>query len=1062
MIRPNPEHSNGKTRRARRNDRVDSPKSRISERRLSFITDLEDAITPSPGSVDEAIDTLIRLISPKLCIGIGGEGCKINSLTKKKTESLDFPGFVDFLNFDTDPASKRGDANGVAFADDEFVEMSTERNRLAAEDINAHPHLAKRMGLDNPEQATRQLLVANQGTTQAGQDRQNGSLTFAANREVVRSAVRSKIAKLQGVHSRLEREMDHRNGGRVQVQNRLTIFLIGSITGGTGSPNHVELSSMIREETREMGVNLVAILPSVSCFDELIPGSEQASRMYCNGAMTIREIEAAQNGALHDKGVTFGLTKETATPIPPGLFSQIYLPTRHLSDGRSMESGKDVREAASMFLMSMTATEIGDEAMTDDDNLATMQALMKPDPVTKRHRHVSTFASAAIALPIDELVDSMSTTWLTEFVRKCVTDSSDGVNWEQAADAWLTNPLPGKPISLRPHELSEKLKSLTLPSERELTRSLFVKTNGSQHQHFRNARFCSQAEAAKTAFAQKVLPGVASRLADTSAKLIDDMKSSLLACVRKEVAQSSWADAELLIVAIADRLSAGASALDDEARLEHERSVASLEVTKQHIGRLSQRLRGWGCDKKRQRAVADQLMTSFSAAVRAKAKTSAADVLRQLLYAANRERTTAERVIASATHRIESTVARSQVSRGARSVTTNSSAEINVMTDRTMQRLFSLHRPIHGEIMKRLVPALGKSIASATRRLVSKDKAFDAVQAAAKEWFRTKLSKLSVVDVLAAQLRDLEERPVAQAKLRHLLGVIQPMWQAEPGRLGLQFPDATIIGIPRGSDDDEGHQRSIVAKALKAVTESHVGTDARYNGTVTQTTVSDRHRIIATRRVHGASWHWIRDVRKCMTELTRWEAEGGNWLSVFSRETMASMPSIMPSDKTDTGKLAFALGLCFGAIAQRGGHYYRNLDVVDREKEMLRCRLASHWDGLAFSGGKRIELDGVLSTIVDSGRLSFDEQNIARAEDKIAQGMDGALEAICKDREFAERVLTLFGDLCAAAGNVKVSAELDDYLAALSKRNHSSGENYLLIREMIELLGQEVARLRQT
>jgi hypothetical protein len=326
----------------------------------------------------------------------------------------------------------------------------------------------------------------------------------------------------------------------------------------------------------------------------------------------------------------------------------------------------------------------------------------------------------------------------------------------------------------------------------------------------------------------------------------------------------------------------------------------------------------------------------------------------------------------------------------------------------------------------------------------------------AKARFSERISNTTIAELLKRELSaGGQRRSAAMLKLRAAVKATQPLWRAEPGRLGVTFGDTITMGI-LGIANNETRE-----KLLDALKEAFaaLNTNPRYMAEANIVSISDPHRIIVMRRCHGGRPHYL----KCWNEIKRasdsWDRDGGHIVDTFSSETMALMSPIEPIATASQGEEAFALALALAWVARRGPYYYWNLRMDGTNGTVTRtARLASEWDGLAFVQAA-LSLCDALQTLVTTGRMAYHSRNDGESDLILASGLDKARREFLNDREKIEAVQTAFGELRAAAGDQQVLRDLTDYLKSLSRRVKSTDVNYGLVMHQVDVLNQLIARL---
>lgn len=446
------------------------------------------------------------------------------------------------------------------------------------------------------------------------------------------------------------------------------------------------------------------------------------------------------------------------------------------------------------------------------------------------------------------------------------------------------------------------------------------------------------------------------------------------------------------------------------------------------------------------------------AATDSQAKATWVKLLKHLIERLENHGRVAERPVAAADSRVRRVTEVFNDTRPGTSVTTDSLAEIDASTEKVDLDLYNRYRPENAAVLQRLVKEIGKSTATVLRQVVIDDNLFQQLEQSLLNLFGQHYSQVCVVDVVAGQLADPEERERAEAKMRQVVDSCQPMWgRAEPGRLGMRFSDTVIVGVP---ESENSANQSSVSSLLTEIASGRSNADTRYNGSTSQVTSGDKRRICVVRRVHGGCFHYLPEVDQCRRAYDKWLADGGHSVHIIDDARVAKLPSLFPGKEVDDGQFAFAIGLCYGWVAARGPHWYWNLKEDDAKPGHFICRLTSDWNGAAFDNRKLAITTGALKSFTDTNKLVYEQRSDMLAADKLGQGMENAQQAVLANGEMIEMINDLFADMRAAVGDVSIARELETYLGSLKTRTRSSDQNYALITGMAKLLSQRVVELR--
>ena len=999
-----------------------------------------------------------RTIAPSLIIALGGSAGQILSRVKKLLATQGTDSYAWFVAIDTDEKAQAGAEGCPGFTDEEFVHIKMDRVRNVIQNPKSHKRIVERLGTDDPENSAFHERLLNEGLEQAGQVRSFGELSLLAEYQRVRSAIRGAIGHLNGAHSHLEKQLQSQN--RVSIQRHMNIYVVFSNAGGTGSSMALEVMALLRELTKQMHAEVVGYMVMPSTFDSVMEGRpEQEKRIRANAFATTSELNAFREGFGTQQGITLGPDERDVIPVSAGLFNQLVTISRNMADGRDLRTPEAVFDTAALHLAADIGTEIADRIDIDDANQATLRGLT-PDPTTGKSRYVSTIGATALTFPVGRVARACAARAMHSFIQERVLGAEPGLeSVDQAVEAWTAQPLDGESMIISAAATPGILRRAVLSNPSTLIRPLFQVVTGTQRVYYKDSVFPQHADRLKQNFQKTQIPDFESRLGEIGTSLIEDLTSSLKKQVARIARDSGWREVREFCRSLTRILQRDAETMSTGSQADYEHAKVSFSKVKDAIVPLQTFWGSFGTDRKRQDLVAEHLQNAMTAAVDSITRITAHRVVKAIIAEVASYERVASDVVTKAGVQLEQAQSAFEDARAGRSVTTDSQAEIDVSTPATDKSLFRTHRIDNSTILDQLSKSLSKSPADTLRGLVSTPGLYESLSKKLLSHFLDRFEAVSVVDVLADQLSDPKTERSALTRIREAVVGCQPLWRAESGQLGVEFADTMIVGLP---ESDVSVKRELVAGVLKDVASHRIHANGQYNGRACQVTSGDMHRIYIIRRTQGACLHYLPEVLDCQVAYEQWNKMGGHSVHIFNAETVSRMPSILPKSDIDDGDLAFALGLAYGFIANRGPHWYWNLAVDKSRGNTLVCRLTSHWDGIAFQNQTRAVSRGALATFVGTNRLVYEVRDDMLVSDKLAQGMDNALQAVLQNGEMIETILTAFNDMRAAAGDAPVADELEGYVTSLKKRTRSSAQNYDTITKMLGLLSQQVTELRRS
>jgi hypothetical protein len=469
---------------------------------------------------------------------------------------------------------------------------------------------------------------------------------------------------------------------------------------------------------------------------------------------------------------------------------------------------------------------------------------------------------------------------------------------------------------------------------------------------------------------------------------------------------------------------------------------------------LQGRLRGVITSKKRQDAIAGQYQSTVLAAVRHLSKLTAIRIGSALVTELTHQEQLAERMLAGAKRHLERLRSEADDARPGQRLTTQSLVELDVSTEASDQELYERLRENPQELAEKLKNALGCSTSSATRRLVTQAETFQDFAKRVREAFVARLVSVSIVEVIADQLKNSSGVDGLKAIIGQAVVGCQPMWRAESGQANVEFADSMILGIPACGSSTK---RDCVVSALKTAASHRIHANGQYNGTATDVTSGDVHRIYIVRRVHGGAFHYLPDVKRAQADYDQWARQGGHPVHIFGPRIV--LPSVLPIADVDDGEFEFALALGAGWVAQRGPYWYWNLETSAEDRGKFVCPMTSHWDGLAFASMKRVEGNS-LDVLSRNGDVVYRGEETVSGQ-RIGESLAEAHESVVHNLELIEIVRELFDRLRIAAGDKRVAADLEQYASALRRRTRCGDAHFAMVGEMSDRLTHEVERIRR-
>ena len=220
---------------------------------------------------------------PTVLVGVGGTGAEVLSRMRRLIEesygSLEKFPIVSFLWIDTDQGYKVSDlqAAGSPLQDHEkhWANVSGNEVRNIMSDMGRFPWIESWF----PQELERSINALEAG---ASQIRAYGRFAFFYNYTKIRDRFNEACSRVKGHESKMQEQYG------IQVSsNALNVFVVGSLSGGTGSGMIIDLAYCIRSWLRGQGSSsITAIVPMPTAFG----GIKVGERVLANGYAALMEL----------------------------------------------------------------------------------------------------------------------------------------------------------------------------------------------------------------------------------------------------------------------------------------------------------------------------------------------------------------------------------------------------------------------------------------------------------------------------------------------------------------------------------------------------------------------------------------------------------------------------------------------------------------------------------------------------------------------------------------------------------------------------------------------------
>ncbi len=351
---------------------------------------------------------------PTVLVGVGGTGAEVLSRVRRLVEATygnlrNFP-IVSFLLVDTDRDYKVSDpeAAGSAFRDNEryWASVSGKTVRDIVSNMEDYPWINSWF----PKELEKNIGSLEAG---AGQIRACGRFAFFCNYGGIQRAFREACSRIKGKQDFMLSRHDIR-----VVSNSINVFMVGSLSGGTGSGMLIDMGYGVRRWLQGEGSPFVtAIMPLPDAFSGISVGD----RVKANGYAALMELSYyCDHRTEYISQYSTSLGDEVRSKLPP--FDFTYLIST--KNGDSDFSLSQVREMIAQNIFLDLTSDFAPHKRSIRDNIK--GAWANPDPGGRGYpKNFMSFGLSTIEIPISQIRMSLGSRlaqdlvgwWLNESVQ---------------------------------------------------------------------------------------------------------------------------------------------------------------------------------------------------------------------------------------------------------------------------------------------------------------------------------------------------------------------------------------------------------------------------------------------------------------------------------------------------------------------------------------------------------------------------------------------------------------------------------------------------------------------
>ena len=985
-----------------------------------------------------------RVTSPTLLVGLGGTGAEVLRRVKARTRWLGVSSWVKFLIIEAHQGTRMSPTPGLPdFDNEEFLFLDPQNSQVVFRNPSSHAELLGRFDLaDSKSQEFAAVQRAAVRVDGAGQIRPAGALRCATNYQDVEGRVLDAVNNLRDRWTVL---LGQANGTAeapmLAMQQQLSVYVVGSLAGGTAAGTIVDIGVLLRAKLAEQGARITGVFALPEIFDKKLAGKqpEEKQRVRANSVAILRELCHVYRQPQSMLKEFPGIQPDIASP-----FTSMYLFGNYDSSGLYMGDSEDVFDHVAMNLTADAALSVRSrqDAADANDNV-----LNQIEGGQEEIRAFSTLSGIGASVPIVSFIVYCTHQQAYEFVSQGLLGSTPShAEADRSAAVWLNS------VNLnelgKEDQVYRRLSSGAdaPPVEDLLKAGLF---DGERADGALNCRkdsaFTATWDTCVGGFDAKVLKPFRDRLVKAAEATERSGKTKLEQEVTRRIRELGLREAGAFCARAGHswRLSASEMGESESAsKRTHDEHLSSAEAL---VDPLRKFPGSWGTDPTQQQKAFNAARDALDAGVREEICRAAARVMKQLAEHA----ATLERRLGGWVEHWEKQEKICDESRVSNQIPDNGwertpgegPGDTSVLTRRVAEQLYSLYKPGRADMVESLRRASGRDLSEwVTSEVRGKDRMHELRLAAMKHFvakLRSEAQPLTFSQTLAmAKRAGGDQLDMVLARIKAAVLGCRPMWQIAMPRVDMKCADSLMVAIPKVEDAD------IQAEIQKILSECErvLKADSRYTSQLTLLESEDPLRMYVCRRSHGGSPTYLASWAKNMEIYSKWRgSDRPDYLHLFPPNVVDRMPDLRADDAAGAAQRAFSVGIALGLIARRGNNFYFNLEITGDGR--FRLPLNTQEDGILFVDGKpRSDGKYPQAALFAKDSIEFGGQTKGESRSKLGASRADAFKEFSQVHDVVKHIDAVIDAWVEKCDRKPVAAELLAYAKAITEAGGRAGK----------------------
>jgi hypothetical protein len=990
--------------------------------------------------------------APSLLIGLGGTGAEVLLRVKKQLQDrgLEDNGLHRFLFIDTDRDTFSTDQGFPSIEEREKCKIGVDKVGDFMDYPDIHPNIRNRFPED--KLGTKHISDLRKGRG-ASQIRSIGAFALALEAKKVQDQIKSAYSDLMSLKDMVETREEDQNA---EIKDRVYIYLVGSLAGGTGSGCFLDVSLLSKEVCGKAQSELAGMFALPGAFDELFEDDAQEVNTRANTYAALKELQFCLDVGREERKdlgtIHFNYDNEaTDLELDPGedrLFDLCFLVDDE-SDRGMLSGVDDVYSLMARTIFQDVGSKFGANADSFESNAGVLNGT-SPCKKTQLGRRFGTVSSSTLYYPSSRVADYCTLRSSELVVNDHLIGSSPT---GETLRNRLSNFLDQNDLEDRggANQLLESLLQADsrgsldpAPEDGSLVTRSWFDLRSDFGEDLGGEEFARRIRDEWNRFSNKLRPKIED-VADQNRKhrigSTDSSPDNPLRSGPEELALSTAAEhgaeaAEEILEMVVDVVKEMRQEFNTESDdwKEHSQDLERrFDEAADELAQLGSIKSFFSSrDEELKKQLIDLYGERVEGALWEAARPEALQVLEKLMAEARDVKASWKTLVTNLEDELLSTLRNN-----ANDLETHSEDDDMFVVEQEVtrpgheRRYYKKNHLESGEALAQVLDGqYGDSDQARTElfrdALRGDPMSFgeEVVIGPIYDHYAPRLADTNIIDFVENHPEEVHEDPGEDALKRKLeiqSDLCQPFWSAKT--VGSTFPEFKGVSVVPDGIEDEG---PIYPPTVSEWADVH-----GYN----EIPSFNRREIVLSRRTYGARAFYLSPCEEWKENYERRQETSEGDYMLETHVDLEGIPDLFPREDIRPLRY-FAIGIALGFIVQRGEWYYFGLRKPKFEDEKIYVLYEQQDSETVHS------LDST-NPPPTAGELDFTERqnNVDKDLHKLAQGRENAIEALSEEEEYVELLEWAIQEYHQSVGNRIFYQQLDKYQKQVLDSSKVKGNN---------------------